>query len=436
VKHADSRLMPESLADAGASHIRTVGHGLDVVEGSEQMGQGGGLRPGIPQLARPRFAELLGGLFLGFEPQSVTLQQKWEEIGPHATPRGVLEEIVLRSLQRPPCLIGFSGGRDSSAVLAVAVHVARREGIELPVPLTNRFPGSPSTHEDEWQELVIKHLGLENWERRELCSELDVVGPLGQQFMRRYGVTLGHLHINAVPFSFARGGSFLDGQGGDEIFGLRRVTAIRRAFNNPKSLARFRALRHLGLAVTPNQVRAAYFRRRYRTRLESRAWLRPDPFGEVLDEVARQLSIEPLNAQESLWSHIHMRNVVHFRDNRRLVALSDYDVVDVQPLLEPDFVAAYARMVGRLGLGTRTDAMNALFADVLPGPILSRRTKVLFNTVFLGEETKRFAESWTGAGVDSSVVDPDVLRAIWLSDWPSNLSSGLLQSAWLADNST
>ena len=38
-----------------------------------------------------------------------------------------------------PCVVSFSGGRDSSAVLAVAVTVARREGLPLPIPASNVF---------------------------------------------------------------------------------------------------------------------------------------------------------------------------------------------------------------------------------------------------------------------------------------------------------
>jgi hypothetical protein len=63
------------------------------------------------------------------------------------TPRAALEAAVLPALRRSPCLVSFSGGRDSSAVLAVAASVARREGLPLPIPATNRFPGARLTDE-------------------------------------------------------------------------------------------------------------------------------------------------------------------------------------------------------------------------------------------------------------------------------------------------
>src|SRR5687768_13200402 len=53
--------------------------------------------------------------------------------------RDVLEELLVPALSRTPCLVAFSGGRDSSAMLAMAVHVARRHGLEHPVPITFRI---------------------------------------------------------------------------------------------------------------------------------------------------------------------------------------------------------------------------------------------------------------------------------------------------------
>jgi asparagine synthase (glutamine-hydrolysing) len=47
---------------------------------------------------------------------------------PGVTVRAALEAVMVRALHRPPCVVSFSGGRDSSAVLALATHVARREG--------------------------------------------------------------------------------------------------------------------------------------------------------------------------------------------------------------------------------------------------------------------------------------------------------------------
>src|SRR4051794_5992486 len=52
------------------------------------------------------------------------------------SPQRALEEALLPALQSGRCRVTFSGGRDSSVVLAGATDVARRLGLADPVPLT------------------------------------------------------------------------------------------------------------------------------------------------------------------------------------------------------------------------------------------------------------------------------------------------------------
>ena len=94
---------------------------------------------------------------------------------PRVTPRAALELVVRRALQRPPCGVAFSGGRDSSLVLAIATHVARRDGLPDPVPITRVFPAIVEADEQEFQETVVRHLGLHDWHRVVFEDELDVV---------------------------------------------------------------------------------------------------------------------------------------------------------------------------------------------------------------------------------------------------------------------
>ncbi|MFL5910985.1 MAG: asparagine synthase-related protein, partial [Gaiellaceae bacterium] len=93
-------------------------------------------------------------------------------------PLEALERALLPALARPPCGVAFSGGRDSSALLAAAVRAARRAGLEEPVAVTLRFPGRARAEESRWQELVARAVGLERWEILEIGDELDFVGPL------------------------------------------------------------------------------------------------------------------------------------------------------------------------------------------------------------------------------------------------------------------
>ena len=74
------------------------------------------------------------------------------------TPRTVLEEILVEELSARPCMVSFSGGRDSSALLAVALEVARQHGLPEPVAFTLRYPGDTDAEESAWQQLVIDYL--------------------------------------------------------------------------------------------------------------------------------------------------------------------------------------------------------------------------------------------------------------------------------------
>ena len=70
-------------------------------------------------------------------------------------------------------------------MLAVATHVARRDGLPEPVPITRVFPQVSESDENEWQEAVVRHLGLADWQRVVIEDELDVIGPIATQHLAR-----------------------------------------------------------------------------------------------------------------------------------------------------------------------------------------------------------------------------------------------------------
>ena len=104
--------------------------------------------------------------------------------GPIADALGVLEDLVVRALRRPPCFVHFSGGRDSSALLAVAAKAARSHGLDLPIPLTVRFPNIDEAQEDRWQELVIRHLELTEWLKMDVEDTADLLAPPAVEVLR------------------------------------------------------------------------------------------------------------------------------------------------------------------------------------------------------------------------------------------------------------
>src|SRR5690242_13957500 len=107
---------------------------------------------------------------------------------PAGDPRAALETAVRRARGTGPCFVSFSGGRDSSVVLAAAARAARRDGVEPPIPVTARFTDAPDAEESAWQERVVRHVGARDWIRLEFGDELDAVGPYAQAVLMRHGV--------------------------------------------------------------------------------------------------------------------------------------------------------------------------------------------------------------------------------------------------------
>ena len=185
---------------------------------------------------------------------------------PRALPREVamppadaLEAAVRPAVHSGRCFVSFSGGRDSSAVLAAATAVARREEMPLPVPVTIRARDVPTSNESDWQESVVRHLGLTDWIRLEITDELDAVGPLAQRALARHGLLWPfNAHFHSPMLDEAAGGVLLTGVGGDELWSSSSADTIR--------------LRRRLLRLAPPPIRRAILARRIPI---AYPWLRP-----------------------------------------------------------------------------------------------------------------------------------------------------------------
>ena len=377
----------------------------------------------MPDRLRPRPLEVACGLALGHDQGSVALVTRgWGE------PRAVLDDVLRHALARPPCLVSFSGGRDSSAVLAAATLVARREGLPLPVPVTNRFPAVATSQEDEWQEQVVRHLDLADWEKLVLTDEVDSVGPVATDVLRRVGLLWpfnSHFHVPILRR--AAGGSLLTGVGGDELFGSHMWGSARLVLNGRRR-PQVSRLGAVGAALAPRPVRRWALARRHKVRWR---WLRPE-VDEALNRTRADFhSRTPLAWDGGLrwWWRSRNRTVV----DASLAALAaDAGVRIRHPFLEPSVVGAVAQHFGARGPVNRAAAMRLLFAEVLPDAVLGRRSKASFNQAFFATHSRAFASTWTGGGVDHSIVDADRLATEWRSADPDPRSYLLMQSAWLA----
>ncbi len=346
------------------------------------------------------------------------------------SPRAALASILRPALASPPCVIAFSGGRDSSALLAVAVDLARREGWTLPVPLTLRFAGA-ATQENEWQETVLRHLRLDDWIRLEIDGELDLLGPIACQGLRRHGLMYpANAHVVVPMARHAIGGHLLTGVGGDDVFGnwpwhdLASVIAGR-------ARARVRDTRRLLHLAAPASLRSEIKRRREPLGLP---WIVVGARSQVARMLAAELASAPRTwSARMTWSARWRPWLETMRSME--VLTGDEGATLASPFLDPDFLASLAAAGGRCGWGDRTATMHALFGDLLPESVIHRRGKAEFSEPLFGTATRRFAAAWTGdVGPLSELVQPHVLRDMWRSRQPHGMSAMLLQAAWIASN--
>ncbi len=364
--------------------------------------------------------EIAGGWINGYELDPLPP-------GRQASPRQVLDAILLRHLTRSPCLVAFSGGRDSSALLAAAVSTARREGLPLPVPITLSYPHAPDADESDWQRQVLDHLRITERIVLVVHDEHDPIGPIARPLLLRHGLVWPP---NFAPtwrmMDCAHGGVLLTGEGGDEVFGIKRITPLTKALK-----ARGRVDRRVypyvirGLAPASLRRRAA-LRHRYR-----RQWLREPAEALLARRDADDAVAYALHAGRHAWQLASRRCARRAYDTVRTFG-SEIDVEYVQTFGEPDFVAAVAAAAGFWGWTGRTATMRHLFDDLLPRAVLERSTKAIFTDAVFTEHTREFARQWNGDGVDTALVDPEALRENWLSAAPHAPSMSLLQQAWLA----
>lgn len=346
-----------------------------------------------------------------------------------ADARTILEDLLARALGRSPCFVSFSGGRDSSAILAVATRVARAYGLEEPIPITFRYSAHPRTHEDDWQQAVISHLRLRRREVLSYDAEADALGPAATDLLRR----LGHYwpsgaHVLVPLVRAAAGGSLITGAGGDELFSPwehRRIALLlaRRLRPRPGDL------RALAARTLPSPAREALWRRRDSLWLP---WLTPAANRELRRRVVADRSrFLRRTWRESAEPYIASR---HLELHRRTSAAlgHDADVVIVEPFYEPAYIRAVTAAAPPEGYATRAEALAANFADLLPPAMMGRSTKADFTSVFWGPDSRVFAEAWDGKGPDPKLVDLAALRAEWLRPRPDFRSVAPLHAAWLA----
>jgi asparagine synthase (glutamine-hydrolysing) len=379
----------------------------------------------LPAELRPTPLELAASVVVGWDPPDPL-----PAVPPALTPLDALEEALVPALDRGGCLVAFSGGRDSSTMLTVATRAARRRGFADPIPVTLRFPGAEGTDERDWQEDVVAHLGLSDWRRIELTDELDLLGDVARDVLLRHRCPWpANGHSFEPLYAAARGGTLVTGMDGDGLldgwqWAHTAALLARRRRPVPRDVLR------LAKAYGPRALRRAATVRRER------------PFAALdwLTDEARQsitrLWADYVGGEPARWDR-RLRWYPGQRYLRALAALMEANAAHhgaavLHPLLDRRFLAAVARAGGRAGFANRTEALRALTGALLPERTITRRSKADFTWAFWGPESRRFAETWDGTGLDPSLVRAHRLRAAWLAPKPDFRSASLLQTAWLA----
>jgi Asparagine synthase len=373
---------------------------------------------------------------LGLEPVELAGCRPWGHAGglvrpadgpQPGSPREALEQSLAALLERGPCVVAFSGGRDSSALLAVAVHVARREGLEPPAVATIHFDGSPRSDESGWRRLVLDHLKLRDGELIDgRDGRMDFIGPLARDTLLRFGLLYPHhAFMYRALVERAAGATLITGLAGDELFTLWRLEGAAAVLRG----ARPRAydLRELALAAAPRALRRKALTRLTRFEIP---WLAPAGLRAVRAARAAEMAQEPPSFGRRLRWWPRRRAVRAMERSMRLFAQAAGAGV-AHPLMEPRFVCALASRYGMLAPRGRTEAWSEMFGDLLPRQLVERTTKAWLTDMLWERHSRAFASGWDGLGVDPELVDTEGLRGTWQSNEDPWRPAMLMQALWL-----
>jgi hypothetical protein len=363
-------------------------------------------------------------MVLGEDPDAKPLP----DVDPSLDPVEALGQAILPFLERPPCLVAFSGGRDSSALLAVATKVARREGLTLPVPITQRFPHAAEAAESDWQEMVIRHIQLPDWHRQVVLEELDFIGPVATALLLRTGVLWPPNAHGVLPMlAQARGGSLLTGFDGDSIFRTWRWARAASVLSHRVKPIPRDTLR-VGLALAPPFARVRRLRKKGALEL---LWLRPEAFEMVERRFVAAAAAEPFRWDRRIRWLAKQRYLAVMTQTSELVAEGTGATI-AHPFLDRRFLASLARAGGALGFGDVTQLMRTLFGSLLPSAVVTRGDKADFDQVYWGPYSRALITRWGGRSVPIEFVDERGLLETWRQERPHAASSAVLQAVWLA----
>lgn len=315
-----------------------------------------------------------------------------------------LAKAVRPALVRGRCLVSFSGGMDSSFVLAVAAAVARADGLSAPVPVILRFTDAPRAEETGRQIAVLDALRRDGSVGEPLVvtigDELDLCGPVARRMLDLVGPQVpANIYTHLPLLESAAGGTLLTGFGGDQLIGGHG--------------RRFRA-RSRALAALPPAVEAA---------------LRPPADLPWLRPAARRRCLELLTARRR-WRLLPPRQRLVREAGGRFtqVAVAGLDGLAVHcgarvehSLFDPTFLVRLADLLDVLPPIRRTPLYQLLAGDRLPAVITEQHPKAVLSEVFQRSATADAIAHFDPDQLPGDVrelLDVDGLLSVWRERGP------------------
>jgi asparagine synthase (glutamine-hydrolysing) len=365
--------------------------------------------------------------------------------------RETLTTAVTRRLDPGGAALLLSGGLDSSAVAALSASAG-----QAPACYSAVFPAHPSVDESELIYATAAQLGLEAHSVRVTAASV-LAGSAGYLELWRLPPSSPNLFFWSPLLALAAGNgarAVLDGEGGDELFGLvpflladllRRGqprAAVRRAHGWPPPWG----------ADTPERVRARLIRfgarglvpagahvlaRRVRgTRASAPAWLAPQLVGGLSESDEHSSDWKRLDGPR-WWAWLAWNvtrgggpTLIYEQARRRAAAVG---LQARHPLADVEVIELMLRVPPELSFDPRLNRplLREAVRGLLPEKVRTRPTKsgfdILFHEALAGPELPA-ARSLLGAGARiGEYVDVALLRSTLLESPPS---AGRDREAW------
>lgn len=315
-----------------------------------------------------------------------------------------LADAVRPALAGGHCLVSFSGGMDSSFVLAVAAAVARTDGLPPPVPIILRFTDAPRADETARQAAVLGAL-RDNGPLGEplvltIGEELDFCGPVALRMLDLVGPQVpANMYTHLPLLEAAAGGTLLTGFGGDQLIG-----GHGRRFRH-----RTRALAALPLGVESALrppadlpwLRPPAQRRCYELLTARRRWRLLPARQRLIREAGSRFTQVALAGVERLADHCHAR-VGH-------------------PLFDPTFLARLGDLLDVLPPIRRTPLFHLLAGDRQPAVVTEQHPKAVLSEAFQRSATREATAHFDPDQLPADVrdlLDVDRLLSVWRDRGP------------------